>query len=158
MTARAPDLEAEQELDLGSLWASIVARWWLPVAGLVAGAVLGYIVALGGGATYQAEATVYLGQPLSPSGGAQVQGLATKISSMRAEIAADESEIASIDTRLAVYDKAAQSGSTTDRLLILTQAGLAQSRRGIVQQDLTSAKTLLSLALTVEQGKVVTRA
>ena len=77
---------------------------------------------------------------------------------MRAEIAADESEIASIDKRLAVYDKAAQSGSTTDRLLILTQAGLAQSRRGIVQQDLTSAKTLLSLALTVEQGKVVTRA
>src|SRR5207302_10933462 len=95
MTARAPDLEAEQELDLGSLWASVVARWWLPVAGLVAGAVLGYIVALGGGATYQAEATVYLGQPLSPSGGAQVQSLATNPTTVR-EIIHAESTIRTV--------------------------------------------------------------
>jgi capsular polysaccharide biosynthesis protein len=77
------DLDAEQELDLGRLWAALVARWWLPAAGLVAGAILGYLVSLGGSATYQAQATVYLGQPLSPSGGAQIQSLATNPSTAR---------------------------------------------------------------------------
>jgi hypothetical protein len=52
-------------------------RWWLPLAGLVVGALLGYIAAVGGGDVYKAETTLYLGQPFSPTGNAPVQGLGT---------------------------------------------------------------------------------
>jgi hypothetical protein len=38
----------------------------------VAGAVIGYLVSLSGNQVYQATATVYLGQPLSPTGGNSV--------------------------------------------------------------------------------------
>ena len=65
---REPDLDAEQEVDLGRYWGAVVARWWLPLAGLVAGIIIGYLVALGGGQVYQAKAVIYLGQPLSTGG------------------------------------------------------------------------------------------
>jgi uncharacterized protein involved in exopolysaccharide biosynthesis len=72
-----PDLEAEREVDVAQLGRQIAARWWLLVAGLVAGMAVGYLVALGGGDFYKAEATLYLGQPFTPTGSAPVQGLAT---------------------------------------------------------------------------------
>jgi hypothetical protein len=71
------DLDAEREVDLGSAWRRIAARWWLPVAGLVIGAVLGVIVALGGGDVYQAKTLMYLGQPFTPGGGSQIVSLQT---------------------------------------------------------------------------------
>ena len=77
MTAPAPpsrgfDPEAEQEVDFAHYVKLLGARWWLLAAGLVAGAVIGYLVSLGGNQVYQATATIYLGQPLSPTGGAPV--------------------------------------------------------------------------------------
>jgi capsular polysaccharide biosynthesis protein len=62
-----PDLDAEQEVDFGKYWRLIAARWWLIVAGLVAGLIIGYLVALAGStSTYKATAQVYLGEPLAP--------------------------------------------------------------------------------------------
>ncbi len=62
-----PELEAEQEVDFGRYWRLIAARWVLPVGGLVAGLVIGYLVSLGTHSTsYEATAQVYLGQPLAP--------------------------------------------------------------------------------------------
>jgi uncharacterized protein involved in exopolysaccharide biosynthesis len=72
-----PELEAEQEVDLGRYASALAARPWLPLVGLLAGIVVGYLVSLGGGQVYRAEAVLYLGQPFSPNGGAPVQGLAT---------------------------------------------------------------------------------
>jgi hypothetical protein len=77
VTAPAPpqrgfDPEAEQEVDFARYVRLLGVRWWLLVAGLVAGAVIGYLVSLSGHQVYQASATVYLGQPLSPTGGASV--------------------------------------------------------------------------------------
>ena len=66
----ARDVEAEQEIDLGRFWRAVLARWWLPVAGLVAGAIIGLLVSIGGGKEYKATSQVYLGQPLSPSSSA----------------------------------------------------------------------------------------
>src|SRR5437867_6895209 len=63
-----PDL-ADDEVDLGRYWASVAARWWLPLVGLVLGAIVGYLVALGGGSTYRAQAVVSLGTPLAVGGG-----------------------------------------------------------------------------------------
>jgi uncharacterized protein involved in exopolysaccharide biosynthesis len=74
---REPELDAEQEVDVGRYWHALQARWWLPLAGLVIGAALGYIAAVGGGDVYRAETTLYLGQPFSPTGNAPVQALGT---------------------------------------------------------------------------------
>ena len=71
------ELDAEEEVDLGSAWRRIAARWWLPLAGLVLGAALGVLVSVGGGEVYRAETLIYLGQPFTPQGGGQIQTLQT---------------------------------------------------------------------------------
>jgi hypothetical protein len=71
------DLDAEREVDLRSSWERISARWWLPVGGLVVGAILGVLVSVGSGDVYRAEALIYLGQPFTPAGGGQLQSLQT---------------------------------------------------------------------------------
>ena len=73
----APDPDAEREVDLRSAWDRIAARWWLPVLGIVLGAVIGYALALGGGKVYEAETLVAMGQPFSPNGGAPVASFLT---------------------------------------------------------------------------------
>src|SRR5918992_5266721 len=73
----APELDVEQEVDLGRYASAVAARWWLPLLGLLAGVVVGYLLSLGGGQVYRAEALLYLGQPFSPSGSSPVQSLAT---------------------------------------------------------------------------------
>ena len=55
MSQPAFDPEAEQEVDFGRYWRLLAARWWLVAAGLVAGAVVGYALSLGG--TQQFKAT-----------------------------------------------------------------------------------------------------
>jgi uncharacterized protein involved in exopolysaccharide biosynthesis len=82
----------------------------------------------------------------------------TKIDGLSAQISSDQAEIDSIDARLKVYDQAIPKASQTDKLVILTQAGLAEQRRGIVEQDLTQSRDLLSLAKNVEASRVVTHA
>jgi capsular polysaccharide biosynthesis protein len=77
------DWEVEQEVDFRRYWDGLVARWWLPVLGLVVGAIIGYAVSLGGGQTYKAQATVYLGQPYSASGNVQLQNAQTNPSTVR---------------------------------------------------------------------------
>ena len=72
-----PDPDAEREVDLRSVWTRITARWWLPVAGLVIGAILGVLVSVGGGDVFRATTLLYLGQPFTTSGGGQIQSLAT---------------------------------------------------------------------------------
>ena len=72
------DPEAEQEVDFGRYWRLLAARWWLPLAGLVARR-RDRLRAL---ARRQPESTrrrplIYLGQPYSPSGSvAPVNGFA----------------------------------------------------------------------------------
>jgi uncharacterized protein involved in exopolysaccharide biosynthesis len=72
-----PEPEGEQEVDLASAWERLKARWWLPVIGLVAGGIVGLLLALSGGHTFQAKALVYLGQPFASLGGGQITSLAT---------------------------------------------------------------------------------
>ena len=77
------DPEAEQEVDFGRYGRLLAARWWLLAAGLVFGAIVGYAVSLGGGQTYQATATLYLGQPYSASGNIALQTLQTNPSTVK---------------------------------------------------------------------------
>ncbi|MGZ4439968.1 MAG: Wzz/FepE/Etk N-terminal domain-containing protein, partial [Gaiellaceae bacterium] len=81
-SAEVPDLDAEREVDLRSHWDRLVMRWWLPAAGLVAGIVIALLVSIGGNQVYTAKTTVYLGQPLSPTGAVQLQSDATNPSTV----------------------------------------------------------------------------
>jgi hypothetical protein len=72
-----PDLDAEREVDLSRYLDALVARWWLPLLGLVVGVALGYLLAVGGEEVYRAQATVYVGTPYGPGGNATLQTLAT---------------------------------------------------------------------------------
>jgi hypothetical protein len=63
-----PDLDAEREVDLGRYLDALVARWWLPVVGLLVGVALGYLLSVGGEDTYRANSTVYIGSPYAPNG------------------------------------------------------------------------------------------
>lgn len=76
---RTRDVEAEEEIDLGRIWRSAIARWWLPVVGLVAGAIIGLLVSLGGGKQWKASSEVYLGQPLGIGSSAPVSSAPTSL-------------------------------------------------------------------------------
>src|SRR3954447_1324322 len=89
------DPEAEQEVDFGRYWRLIGNRWWVPIAGLVVGAVVGYLIALGGNQVFKATATLYLGQPYTASGNVQLQAAQTNPSSVKA-VAHSESVIARV--------------------------------------------------------------
>jgi uncharacterized protein involved in exopolysaccharide biosynthesis len=62
------DLDAEREIDLARWRRALRALWWLPVAGLVLGAIGGYLFSSGGTSSYKATALISLGQPVSPGG------------------------------------------------------------------------------------------
>ena len=74
------DPEAEQEVDFGRYWRAITARWWLALAGVIAGAIIGALATVGGSSTYRATTQLYLGQPLAPSGSAPVSSSPTTLS------------------------------------------------------------------------------
>ncbi|HST24893.1 MAG TPA: Wzz/FepE/Etk N-terminal domain-containing protein [Gaiellaceae bacterium] len=76
---RARDLDAEQEIDLGRLWRSVIARWWLLLVGFVVGAIIGLLVSLGGGKQWKATTELYLGSPLAPNAGAQITSAPTTL-------------------------------------------------------------------------------
>jgi uncharacterized protein involved in exopolysaccharide biosynthesis len=78
------ELEEEAEVDLGRYGRTLADRWWLPLAGLLAGALIGYLLSLGGGTVYRAQALVYMGQPLGILGGNAVQSPNTNPSTARA--------------------------------------------------------------------------
>src|SRR6187397_92030 len=66
------DLDAEREVDLRSAWDRVAARWYLPLAGLLVGAILGVLLSVSGGQVWRAETLVYLGQPFTPAGGGAI--------------------------------------------------------------------------------------
>jgi hypothetical protein len=74
--------EFEQEVDFGRYLRAFARGWWILLAGLVIGAVVGVALTLGGGKLYKAKATIYLGQPLAINSSAQIQSLSTNPSTV----------------------------------------------------------------------------
>jgi capsular polysaccharide biosynthesis protein len=89
------DVDSEQEIDLARYGWAILHRWWLVVLAVVVGGVIGYLVSLGGGTTYQAKATIYPGQPLTPTSNAQIQSLQTNPSTIN-QIVKSESVVRAV--------------------------------------------------------------
>src|SRR5262249_2216817 len=76
MTSSRNDDLAEREIDLARWRTALVSLWWIPVAGLVLGAIVGVLFSLRGGTDYKASALISLGQPVSP-GGSVISSFAT---------------------------------------------------------------------------------
>ena len=87
---RDPDLDAEQEVDLVRYARAVAARWWLLLLGLVLGAIVGYLISLGGSQVWKASATVYLGQPYSYPGNTPLQSQQTNPSSVGTIVHSEE--------------------------------------------------------------------
>jgi uncharacterized protein involved in exopolysaccharide biosynthesis len=105
-----PDLDAETEVDLGRYGHALLVRWWLLLAGLVAGAVVGYLATLGGTQFYRAQAVVYMGQPLG-AGQAPLQSLNTNPSTARA-IVTSESVIRRVAAKTGMSPSRIRSGTS----------------------------------------------
>ena len=118
---RSPaELEGEQEVDLASAWKRIERRWWLPVGGLLAGAVIGLVLALSGGSVWRAETIVYLGQPFAPLGGGQIQSLATNPRTV-GEIVRSESVLQDVSDKTGIPVSKLRSSISTRELLAAGQ-------------------------------------
>src|SRR3954454_67108 len=154
----AEDLD-EREVDLARWRRSVVALWWIPVAGLVLGAILGVLFSFRGGTTYKAAALISLGQPTSP-GGVLVNGFGTNpraISLIVSSAGAQEQAANRADMRpgalrghvsVAQVGSATGSGATRSTPLIsltvkgahpVNPAAAANVLAGIVVRDTTAA-------------------
>ena len=127
-----PDVDAEEELELGRYWNALLTRWWLPVAGLVAGAVIGYLLSLGGHNVYQAKATIYLGQPLSPTGTSQIQSLSTNPSTAKQVV------LSPYWQRIAEQRAGLAAGSLTGHVSTQAVAGVAAALGRVGQNPLVN--------------------
>ena len=140
------DLEAEREVDVRGWWDAVRARWWLPLLGLLLGLAVGYALALGGGDVYRAEATIYLGQPFSPTGGAPVPGLATNPSTVSEIVHSEE----------VLRDVAARSGMSLSKLranVTSRQVSPPPGRRAVV-----GTTPLIEIGVTGQNRRVTARA
>ena len=127
-----PDVDGEEELELSRYWNALLTRWWLPVAGLVAGAVIGYLLSLGGHNVYQAKATIYLGQPLSPTGTSQIQSLSTNPSTAKQVV------LSPYWQRLAEQRAGLAAGSLTGHVSTQAVAGVAAALGRVGQNPLVN--------------------
>lgn len=140
------DLDAEREVDVRGWWEAVKRRWWLPVLGLALGLAVGYALALGGGEVYRAEATLYLGQPFSPTGGAPVPGLATNPSTVN-EIVRNEGVLRD------VADKSGMSLAKLRANVTSRQVSPPAGRRAVA-----GTTPLMEVAVTGQNPRVTTRA
>src|SRR5438552_3882024 len=96
MTSSRTDELAEREVDLARWRRAVVRLWWIPLAGLLVGAVAGVLYSFRGGSDYKASALVSLGQPVSPGGvaiasfGTNPRAVALIVSSASAQAAAEQ--------------------------------------------------------------------
>jgi hypothetical protein len=107
-----PDLDAEREVDLGRYLDALVARWWLPLLGLVVGVILGYLLAVGGKEVYQSQATVYVGTPYSPNAGSPLQSIATNPNAV-ARIARGQETIEEVSRESGMSPRELRAGVST---------------------------------------------
>jgi hypothetical protein len=135
------DREAEQEVDLGRYWSAIVSHWWLPLVGLFVGAVLGYLVALGGNQVWNASSTIYLGASYSIIGGTLLQGPQANPSTVGTIARAQDSiaeaaakagmSVADLSANISIKSISTGAGASTQRVTAnpLARVGVQASTR-----------------------------
>jgi uncharacterized protein involved in exopolysaccharide biosynthesis len=145
------DPEAEQEVDFSKYWRLLAARWWVPVFGLLLGAIVGYAVALGGSQTYSAAAALYLGQPYTASGNVALQGLQTNpstVGTVAHSLAVDQRVAALCKTKMGTF----RSGIATKPIA----GALAKNGQNpLVSLSVQSAKKKVASCTANELAKIV---
>ena len=116
----ASELEDEQEVDLSSAWLRLKVRWWLPIGGLLVGAVVGIALAVSGGSVWRAQTIVYLGQPFAPLGGGQIQSLATNPRTV-GDIVRSESVLKEVSQATGIPVSQLRSSISTRELVVAGQ-------------------------------------
>jgi len=144
VTAPAPpqrgfDPEAEQEVDFARYVRLLGVRWWLLAAGLVAGAVIGYLVSLGGSQVYSATATVYLGQPYTPPGSSLVQDPQTNPSAVGTVVNSQSVDNA-VANRCHAKASAFQNGISTQAIATGASAKTGAAINPLVKVSVRSKK------------------
>jgi uncharacterized protein involved in exopolysaccharide biosynthesis len=147
------DLDAEAEVDLGRYGRALLLRWWLLLAGLVVGAVIGYLTTLGGTQFFRAQAVVYMGQPLG-AGQAPLQSLNTNPSSARA-IVTSESAVRRVAAKTGMSPRRIRSGTSVTAVSgsvpKLGQTPLIQvTVKGPVRRQVARAANALATMLAIE--------
>src|SRR4051794_35058364 len=99
----------------------LARRWWLVAIGLVAGAVIGFLVSLGGQKLYSATATIYLGQPYNPGGTSTVLTPATN-PSIVGQIANAQAVDDKVATQCKTKVKSFGKGISVQKVASATQA------------------------------------
>ncbi len=117
------ELDPEGELDFVVLARTVARRWWLVALAVALAALLGYLTSLGGDQVYEARTTLYLGQPLSPTGASQIASLATNPATVN-EIARSDEVVADVAEKVRVPVSDLREGISTR-----TVQGAAQSVR-----------------------------
>jgi uncharacterized protein involved in exopolysaccharide biosynthesis len=130
-------LDAEREIDLARWRRALTALWWLPVAGLVLGAIGGILFSTGGTSSYKATALISLGQPVSP-GGVVIASYATNPRAI-SEITSSASAQEQAAQEVGIHPGVLRGNVSVGTVGVATGAG--------------AARTAPLIALTV-QGKV----
>jgi capsular polysaccharide biosynthesis protein len=145
------DPEAEQQVDFGRYGRLLAQRWWLPVAGLVLGAIIGYLLTVGGAQRFKATATLYLGQPYTASGNVQLQGAQTNPSTVR-QLAHSQLVIQQVAKTCKTKDSAFRGGISTQNVA----GNIAKNgQTPLVTVSVQSAKRHVATCAANEIAKVV---
>ena len=113
-TDGAPVLDDEREVDLGRYLDALIARWWLPALGLLAGIALGYLVAASSPEVWRAQATVYVGAPYA-NNAPITNSLATNQSTIT-RIVKSEATIQEVSRESGMSARKLRDGISTQRL------------------------------------------
>jgi capsular polysaccharide biosynthesis protein len=137
------DPEAEQDVDFARYGRMLARRWWLVAIGVVAGAVIGFLVSLGGTKLYSATATIYLGQPYN--------GI-TAINTLQTQ----PSAVSQIANAQSTGDKAATQCKTTVESfgngISVQKVASATPTKGVAAQ----VNPLVTLTVQAAKGKAAT--
>jgi hypothetical protein len=111
-----PDLDAEREVDVGRYLDALVARWWLPVVGLLVGVALGYLLSVGGKDTYRAQSTVYIGSPYAPNGNVLLPASLVTSQSIVGRVVRSEETIEAVSRESGMPRRKLREGISTRQL------------------------------------------
>jgi capsular polysaccharide biosynthesis protein len=145
MTAR--DAEAEQ-VDLGRYWHAVAARWWLPLLGLIVGAVVGYAIAVGGNERYTASSTIYLGTPYSAAGNVPLTSPQTNPSTVNTLIHSEE----------LIHAAAAAAGTSTGSIRGGISSKSISTGVGLTAAQRTSTNPLVRISVAAATPRRASRA
>jgi uncharacterized protein involved in exopolysaccharide biosynthesis len=144
--------DEEREIDLARWRRAVVALWWLPVAGLVLGAIVGVLYSFRGGTNYKATALISLGQPTSP-GGVLVNGFGTNPRAISLIVSSADAQ-AQAATRADMRPAALRGHVSVAQVGAATGAGAARATP-LIALSVTGARPATTAAAANALAKIV---